>query len=78
MVWKAWLARSLVSCHALPCVNALGCWLVGPGHEAADCRNLGGLGADDAYWRAESGPEDSWALTPSCGGSYVQGLLSHY
>lgn len=78
MVWKAWLARSLISCHALPCVNALGCWLVGPGHEAADCRNLGGLGADDAYWRAESGPEDSWALTPSCEGSYVQGLLSHY
>ena len=66
VVWKAWLAHSLISCQALTCANALGCWLVGSGHEAAACRNLGGLEADAAYWWAEFGPEDSWALTPSC------------
>ena len=36
-----WAVSSQVSCQALPCTVAAGCYLAGPGHEAADCRTLG-------------------------------------
>ena len=36
-----WAVSSQVSCQALPCTVADGCYLAGPGHEAADCRTLG-------------------------------------
>ena len=37
VVWRAWLAT-------LPCVDAVGCCLVGPGHELSSCGILGGPG----------------------------------
>ena len=39
------MSPSLVGCQTLPCVDAAGCCLAGPGHKAAGCRTLGGLGA---------------------------------
>ena len=39
------MALSLVGCQALPCMDAAGCCLVGPSHEATGCRTLGGQGA---------------------------------
>ena len=35
------VVSGLVSCQVLPCTVAAGCYLEGPGHEAADCRTLG-------------------------------------
>ena len=34
------MAPSPVGCQALPCTDAAGCWLVGPGHEEPGCRTL--------------------------------------
>ena len=38
------MAPSLVGCQALPCAEAAGCCLGGPGHEVAGFRILGGPG----------------------------------
>ena len=40
------MAPSPVDYQTLPCVDVASCWLVGPGHEAADCRTPGGPGAN--------------------------------
>ena len=44
-VWWAWLAPCLVGCQALPCEDAAGCCLAGPGHKMAGCGILGASGA---------------------------------
>ena len=48
--------------QALPCIEAVGCWLVGPGHKAADCRTPGALGLVLAPWCVDSRLEGSGAV----------------
>ena len=42
VVWQAFLAPSVIGCQAMPCVDAASCCVVGPGHEVACFRSLGG------------------------------------
>lgn len=48
--------------QALPRMEAVGCWLVGPGHKAADCRTPGALVLVVAPWWVDSRLEDSGAV----------------
>ena len=48
--------------QALTCIEAVGCWLLGPGHRAADSRSPGVLGLDLAPWWVDSRLEDSVAV----------------
>lgn len=48
--------------QALTCIEAVGCWLLGPGHRAADGRTPGVLGLDLAPWWVDSRLEDSAAV----------------
>lgn len=48
--------------QALPCIEAIGCWLLGPGHRAVDCRIPWALGQELAPWWVDSRLEDSAAV----------------
>ena len=72
------MAPSLVGCQALPCVDAAGCCLAGPGHEVAACRTLGGPKASagwvvrvrfmktrgllPTHWQVKPDSGDKWAV----------------
>ena len=82
VVWWSWLAPIPLGCQALPCAEASGCWLAGPGHEAADCRTPGGLGANAGSQvgrvRVQKTPgllSTHWWVKPGSGVS--AGLLAH-
>ena len=57
LLWQVDCVRGLVSlvgpssfgCQDPLCVEAGSCWLVGPGHEAADCRTPGGSRASAGH-----------------------------
>ena len=49
------LVPSVVGCQALPCMDAAGCCLAGPGHEVPSCRTLGTPGLVLAHWWVDLG-----------------------